>query len=64
LSSYDVLRNRESPLVGGLTLVNDGLELLDGDADDIVTPKGPRAAGADATAVDMMAICQILLEGD
>jgi len=47
-------------LVGGLTLVDEGLELLDGDAEVIVTPIGPRGAGADATAVDMMPVFMVI----
>jgi hypothetical protein len=50
------LRNLDSPLDGGLWLVEDGLELLDGEAEDIVIPIGASDAGAAATAVDMLAL--------
>lgn len=51
------MRKRDSPLVGGLWLVDDGLELLDGEAEDIVIPTETSEAGAAATAVDIVTIC-------
>jgi hypothetical protein len=42
--------------LGGLwLLVEDGLEILAGDVEGIVTPPGARAVGADATMVDIFA---------
>lgn len=42
--------------MGGLWLVDDGLELLDGEAEDIVIPTETSEAGAAATAVDIVTI--------